>query len=171
MLDYMLDLLFSANHVNRIYLHSQYMTGFKKKALQYRCIYKRLHMSVYEGLSKSSRTESITNYTLTTINTRREATRSVMAVKLTRPTHKIATQLHLVAESCTIRGSRSRRPVRKLLDTPSYIGPRIVSFLSDSVITNRIISAGFHPWTRKTDLLRGYKFKGGFQCSFQWITL
>jgi len=29
-------------------------------------------------------------------------------------------QLHLVAESCTICNSRSRRPVRKLLDTPSY---------------------------------------------------
>jgi len=28
---------------------------------------------------------------------------------------------HLVAESCTICSSRSRRPVRKLLDTPSYI--------------------------------------------------
>jgi hypothetical protein len=33
----------------------------------------------------------------------------------------IAIQLHLVAESCTICSSRSRRPVRKLLDTPSYI--------------------------------------------------
>jgi hypothetical protein len=40
--------------------------------------------------------------------------------KLTRLTHKIATQLHLVAESCTICSFRSRRPVRKLLDTPSY---------------------------------------------------
>jgi hypothetical protein len=43
-----------------------------------------------------------------------------MASKLTRLAHKIATQLHLVAESCTICSSRSRRPVRKLLDTPSY---------------------------------------------------
>jgi hypothetical protein len=43
-----------------------------------------------------------------------------MAVKLTRLTHEIAIQLHLVAECCTIYGSRSRRPVRKLLDTPSY---------------------------------------------------
>jgi hypothetical protein len=40
-----------------------------------------------------------------------------MAAKLTRLTHKIAIQLHLVTESCTI----SRRPVRKLLDTPSYV--------------------------------------------------
>jgi hypothetical protein len=38
-----------------------------------------------------------------------------MAAKLTRLTHKIAIQLHLVAESCTIYSSRSRRPVRKLL--------------------------------------------------------
>jgi hypothetical protein len=41
-----------------------------------------------------------------------------MAAKLTRLTHKIAIQLHLVAESCSFR---SRRPVRKLLDTPSYV--------------------------------------------------
>jgi hypothetical protein len=34
---------------------------------------------------------------------------------------KIVIQLHLVAESCTICSSRSRRPVRKLLDTPSYL--------------------------------------------------
>jgi alkaline phosphatase len=46
-----------------------------------------------------------------------------MAVKLTRMTHIIAIQLQLVAESCTICSSRSRRPVRKLLDTHSYIGP------------------------------------------------
>jgi hypothetical protein len=53
--------------------------------------------------------------------TRWEATQSVMAAKLTRLTHKIAIQPHLVAESCTICSSRSRRPVLKLLDTPSYI--------------------------------------------------
>jgi hypothetical protein len=40
--------------------------------------------------------------------------------KLTRLPHKIAIQLHLAAESCTICSSRSRRSVRKLLDTPSY---------------------------------------------------
>jgi hypothetical protein len=45
-----------------------------------------------------------------------------MAAKLTRLTYKIAIQLHLVAESCIICSSRSRRSVRKLLDTPSYIG-------------------------------------------------
>jgi len=43
-----------------------------------------------------------------------------MATKLTRLTHKIAIQLQLVAESCTICSSCSGRPVRKLLDTPSY---------------------------------------------------
>jgi hypothetical protein len=49
-----------------------------------------------------------------------EATYRVMAANLTRLTHKIAIQLQLVAESCTICSSRSRRPVRKLLDTLSY---------------------------------------------------
>jgi hypothetical protein len=44
-----------------------------------------------------------------------------MVTKLIRLAHKIAIQLHLVAESCTICSSRFRRPVRKLLDTPSYV--------------------------------------------------
>jgi len=43
-----------------------------------------------------------------------------MAAKLTRLTHKIAIKLHLAAENCIICSSRSRRPVRKLLDTPPY---------------------------------------------------
>jgi len=43
-----------------------------------------------------------------------------MAAKLTRLTHEIVIKLHLLAESCTIWNSRSRRPVRKLLDIPSY---------------------------------------------------
>jgi len=42
-----------------------------------------------------------------------------MVAKLTRLTHKIAIQLHLMAEGCTICSTRSRRPVRKLLDTPA----------------------------------------------------
>jgi len=42
-----------------------------------------------------------------------------MAPKLTRVPHKIAMQLHLVAECCTICSSRSLRLVRKLLDTLS----------------------------------------------------
>jgi hypothetical protein len=84
-----------------------------------------LHISVniflvYDGIYKSFRTESIMKYTLTFGITRWEATRRVMAANLTRLTHEIAIQLHLVAGSCTMCGSRSRRPVRKLLDTPSY---------------------------------------------------
>jgi hypothetical protein len=74
----------------------------------------------HEGVTKSFRTESITRYTLTTINTRWEAIRRVMAAKLTRLTHKIATQMHLVAGSYTICSSGSRRPVWKVLDTLSY---------------------------------------------------
>jgi hypothetical protein len=73
----------------------------------------------YEGVSKRFRAESITKYTLTTINTRWESTETVMEAELTRLTHKISIQWHLVAESCTILSSRSRRPVRKLFDTPS----------------------------------------------------
>jgi hypothetical protein len=52
----------------------------------------------YEGVSKSFRTESITKFALTIINTRSEATQRVMAAKLTRLTHKIAIKLHVVAE-------------------------------------------------------------------------
>jgi predicted short-subunit dehydrogenase-like oxidoreductase (DUF2520 family) len=83
---------------------------------------------MHECVSKSFRTESLKKYTRTTINTRWEATRRVMAAKLTRMTHKIAIQLHLVAESCTICSHRSRRTVRKLLDTPSYMGGGIQKF-------------------------------------------
>jgi len=44
-----------------------------------------------------------------------------MAAKLTRLTHKIAIQLHPVEESFATCSSLSRRPVRKLLDTHSYV--------------------------------------------------
>jgi hypothetical protein len=44
-----------------------------------------------------------------------------MAAKLTRLTHKIAIQLLLMSEICTFCSSCSRRLVRKLLDTPSYL--------------------------------------------------
>jgi hypothetical protein len=81
---------------------------------------KSLIPSLYECVSKSFRTESITKYTLTLGITHWETTQRVMAAKLTRLTHKIAIQLHLVEENSTICSSRSRRPVRKLLDTPSY---------------------------------------------------
>jgi hypothetical protein len=51
-----------------------------------------------------------------------------MAAKLTRLTHKIAILLFLVAESCIICSSRSRQPVRKLLDTPSRCCVRVPTF-------------------------------------------
>jgi hypothetical protein len=57
------------------------------------------HFLVYEGVSKSFRTESILKYTITFDITRWEATQRVMAAKLTGLIHKIAIQLHLVAES------------------------------------------------------------------------
>jgi hypothetical protein len=45
-----------------------------------------------------------------------------MEAKLTRLTHKIAVQLRLVAESCIICSSRSRRPVRNFwIYPPIYI--------------------------------------------------
>jgi hypothetical protein len=78
------------------------------------------HNDKYEGVSKSFRTESITKYILTK-KKRWEATQRVMAAKLTRLTLKIAIQLHLVAEIRTTCSSRSRRPVRKLLDTALYM--------------------------------------------------
>jgi hypothetical protein len=56
-------------------------------------------VEVYEGVSKSFRTESRKKYKLTFGITRWEATQSIMAAELTRLTHKIAIQLHLVAES------------------------------------------------------------------------
>jgi hypothetical protein len=59
--------------------------------------------------------------TCTTINTHWAVTQRIMAEKLTRLTHKIAIQLHLVAESFTICSSCSRQPVQKLLDTPLYL--------------------------------------------------
>jgi hypothetical protein len=99
--------------------------------------------STHEGVSKSFRTESVTKYTLTTINNRWEATQRVMAAELTRLTHEIAIQLHLEAESCTICSSRSRRPVRKLSDTLSYSKtPEHLD--SDSFYTNW--RKWLHPW-------------------------
>jgi hypothetical protein len=83
--------------------------------------YKESEMRHYKAVSKSFRIESMTKYTLTTIKTCWEATQRVMATKLTRLTHRKAMQLHLVAESCTICSYHSRRPVRKLLVTPSYV--------------------------------------------------
>jgi hypothetical protein len=85
--------------------------------------YDRMYNNVndHEAVSRSFRTESITKYMLTTINTGCDATQRVTAAKLTRLTHKIPIKLHVVAASCTICSSRSRRPVRELVDAPSYI--------------------------------------------------
>jgi hypothetical protein len=44
-----------------------------------------------------------------------------MAAKLTRPTYKIAIQLHLVTGLCHLQFSLQAAS-RKLLDTPSYMG-------------------------------------------------
>jgi hypothetical protein len=52
-----------------------------------------------------------------------------MAAKVTKLTHKIAIKLHLVAQGCTIFSSRAKRPVRKLLDTPSHVAPPIIEAL------------------------------------------
>jgi hypothetical protein len=86
--------------------------------------WRNLGLHVYEGVAKSFRTKSIKKQVSAAINTRWKATQSVMAAKQTRLTHKIAIQLQLLAESSTICSSCSKRPFRKLLDTPSY------SFLS-----------------------------------------
>jgi hypothetical protein len=53
-----------------------------------------------------------------------------MASKLTRLTHKIAIKLHVVAESCTICSYRTRRPVRKLLDTHSYLKKTVITSIT-----------------------------------------
>jgi hypothetical protein len=70
----------------------------------------------YDGYPKVS---GLSHNEITT-NTSWEAIQRVMAAKLAILTHKIAIQLHLVAESSTVCSSRSRRPVRKLLITPWY---------------------------------------------------
>jgi hypothetical protein len=109
---------------------------------------KHFQFGAYDGVSKSFRSESITKYTLTTINTRWETTKRVMAEKFTRLTHKIAIQLHLVAESCTTYSSRSRRPVRKLLDTPSYLTNCLNLSLGECVIYVWLLSLIFHQNTK-----------------------
>jgi hypothetical protein len=77
---------------------------------------------MYRDVFKNFRTESITKYTLTFGITPCRPLQRVMAAKLITLTHTIAIQLHLVAGSSTICNSRSRRPVRKRLDTHSYSG-------------------------------------------------
>jgi len=66
--------------------------------------------------------------------TRSEAIQRLMAEKLTRLIHKIAIQLYLVAESRIICSSRSRRPVRRSLDTPSHKFRTDYQFRSDLTV-------------------------------------
>jgi hypothetical protein len=95
---------------------------------------------VYEGVCRSFQTELIMKYMLTTINTCWEATQSVMVVKLTRLTHKIVIQVHLVSESCTICSSRSSQPVWKLFGcTPVYYSYFHTAGISLSVYMGRIM--------------------------------
>jgi hypothetical protein len=62
-----------------------------------------------------------------------------MAAKLIRLTHKIAIQLYLVGKCCTTCSSRSRRPVWKLLDTPSYIHT-CIQMPTQFTLINKLIS-------------------------------
>jgi hypothetical protein len=110
---------------------------------------------------------------LTTINTRWEATQSVMAAKLTRLTHKVAIQLQLVAESCTICNSRSRRPVRKLLDAPLYdsefyisiseVIVYIFSFVND-LFLNEFCRTMWYPFSSPPSCLRSVIQEERFSC-------
>jgi hypothetical protein len=73
-----------------------------------------------------------------------------MATKLTSLTHKIAVKLHLMEESYTICSSRSRRSVRKLLATSSYVSslPFEVSSSSTEILAVSI----YLPFTWETIL-------------------
>jgi len=101
----------------------------------------------------------ITKYTLTCGITHWEATQRIMAAKLIRLTHKLTIQLHLVAESCTIWSSSSRRPVPKLLYT--CLSPRR---------RNRDIS-----WLKVAALYRNYvtalykKYSKAVKIQFFWV--
>jgi hypothetical protein len=92
---------------------------------------------MHEDVSKTFRTESIRKPTFTFGITRSEATQRVTAAKLTSLTHKIAIQLHLVVESCTIYSPRSRWPVRKLLDTSSYKQFSVTRFEISTAVNSR----------------------------------
>jgi hypothetical protein len=107
----------------------------KRKHLN--CTFRLLQKLTHEGVYKSFRTESITKYTLTTINTRWGATQRAVAAELTTLTHKMAIQLHLVTENCIICSSRSRRPVRKLLDALSYT-TNLAFWLPQSPLTKAV---------------------------------
>jgi hypothetical protein len=63
-----------------------------------------------------------------------------MAAKLTRLTHKIVIQLPLVAESCTICSSRSRRQVRKLWIHP-HVHSKLISLNLNRLSPIRVMKA------------------------------
>jgi hypothetical protein len=91
-------------------------------------------MKVYPKVSGLNHNEI---YAYNNKHSLRNNTKRAMAAKLTRLTHKMAIQLHLVAESHTICSSRSRQPVRKILDIPlyctKYIGSMVVT-CADTVL-------------------------------------
>jgi len=61
-----------------------------------------------------------------------------MTAKLTRVTHKIAIKLHLVADSCTICSSRSRRQVRKFWIHPRICDTRVyITYILISVLLSK----------------------------------
>jgi len=97
---------------------------------------KQFYTRVYPKVSGQSRKRK---YTLTTINTRWEEVKRHMVTKLTRLTHIMAIQPHLVTQNCTICSSRSRRSVRKLLDTPSYIASVTSNLKSYTLVISVII--------------------------------
>jgi len=87
-----------------------------------------------------------------------------MAAKLTRLTHKMAIQLHLVAKSCTICSSRAWLPVRKLLDTPWYSSfPSAIHFTlkMDAARSSETV-VSYHNTTRRP-LLSQYKTFGFYK--------
>jgi hypothetical protein len=67
-----------------------------------------------------------------------------MAAKVIRLPDKIAIQLHLVAESCIICSSRFRRPVRKLLDTPSCMKKCIILLRGEELHVKLVITVNGH---------------------------
>jgi len=65
-----------------------------------------------------------------------------MIAKLTRLTHQIMIQLHVVAESCTICSSHFRQPVQKLLDAPLYISIMCPPQLYTGIVRELVLSTG-----------------------------
>jgi len=70
----------------------------------------------------------------------------VIEAKLIRLTNKIAIQLYLMAESCTVCSSRARRPVWKLWihprirHTDSYVPESVERLTKDVIFVGRLLS-------------------------------